>query len=95
MTKPRGIRWLEEQTGEILPPTTEVHEGRHLSVRLSGEILARLGQLAAERGETVSQVTRRLIAEGLNRRAVPDREALDVAIAALERLRTDLNPPAA
>ena len=97
MSKPRGVEWLEEQTGEVLDRSgsVPVQEGRHLSVRLPAELVAELEQLAAERGETVSQVVRRFIADGLGRTVTPDREALDIAIAALEGLRRQLKPPAA
>lgn len=96
MNKPRGVKWLEDETGQVLdgaPPVSE--EGRHLSVRLPGHLVAELEQLAAERGETVSQATRRLITEGLARASIPDRDALDLAIAALERLRRRMSSPAA
>ncbi|MGH9243933.1 MAG: hypothetical protein ACRD29_06390 [Acidimicrobiales bacterium] len=96
MTKPRGVKWLEDQTGETLDkssPSTEA--GRHLSVCLPGPLVSQLEALASQRGEALSQVTRRLVADGLARASNPDREALDTAIAALEQLRNRLGPPAA
>lgn len=88
MSKPRAIQWLEEQTGETLdPPGSTVPEGRHLSVRLSGDLVSQLEDYAAARGESISQVARRLIADGLDRATNPDRDAIDQAIAVLESIR--------
>jgi metal-responsive CopG/Arc/MetJ family transcriptional regulator len=88
MKKPRGIEWLEEQTGETLdPPVGPVPEGKHLSVRLSGDLVKELEEYAASRGESVSQVARRLIRDGLSRINDPDREAIDHAIAVLEAVK--------
>ena len=91
MNKPRGVRWLEEETGQTLDRSpAPTAPGTHLSVRLPGPMLAQLEQLAASRGESVSQVARRLIADGIARTEVPERDALDSAIAALEKIRSRL-----
>jgi predicted DNA-binding protein len=96
MTKPRGVEWLEATTGETLDrPGSEVREARHLSVRLPADLIERLEEVAAQRGETVSRVARRLIAEGLAPTETPDQEALETAIAVLEKLRRGLESPAA
>jgi predicted transcriptional regulator len=88
MTKPQGIQWLEEQTGETLdPPRTPPSEGKHLSVRLSGDLVKELEEYAAARGESVSQVARRLIKDGLDRTSDPDQDAIDQAIAVLEAVK--------
>ena len=96
MNKPRGVRRLEEQTGEVLErrPIARDH-GRHLSLRIPASLLSHLEQMAVERGETVSQVARRLLGDGIARVGNPDRDAIDSAIAALEQLRRRLGPPAA
>lgn len=90
MTKPRGIRWLEEQTGESLDRESQVGEGKHLSLRVPADLADRLGRYAADRGENVSHAARRLLTEGLERGEHPDREALDTAISVLEGVRGDL-----
>lgn len=96
MTKPRGVRWLEQETGQRLErESVSGDEGRHLSLRVANRLHEQLVALAAERNESVSQTARRLLDEGLARRGDPDREALDVAIAALERLRRSHDPSAA
>lgn len=90
MKKPRGIEWLEEQTGETLdPPGSAVPEGKHLSVRLSGDLVTQLESHASKRGESISQVARRLIRDGLARAEHPDRDAIDEAIAVLEAVRDE------
>jgi hypothetical protein len=53
-------------------------------------LYAQLEQRASQRGETVSQVARTLIIDGLARQQNPDRDALDAAIAALQKLRRDM-----
>lgn len=88
MSKPRGIEWLEDQTGEELPrDRAPLSEGKHLSLRVPSDLGTALETYAAERGESVSQVARRLISDGLARSANPDREAIDSAIALLESVR--------
>ena len=92
MPKPKAIRWLEQQTGASIPYTPEARaaEGRHrhLSVRLDATMAAALEAMAAERGVTLSQVVRELLAEAteqrastaaLDARALVDRLAADVA----------------
>ena len=92
MAKPKAIRWLEEQTGGSIPYTPEeaASEGRerHLSVRVDRTMAAALDVMAAERGVTVSQLVRELLArvvaehqsaEGLDAQALVDRLAADVA----------------
>jgi hypothetical protein len=56
---------------------------------------SRADAIAAERDESVSQTARRLLADGVARTLNPDREAIDTAIAALERLRQSGGPSAA
>jgi len=88
MTKSRVIEWLEQETGETLdPPGTPIPEGRHLSVRLSADLVGQLEEYAAARGESISQVARRLIKDGLDRAKDPDRDAIDQAIAVLEAVK--------
>lgn len=88
MSKPRGIKWLEEQTGEeLLQHRAPLSEGKHLSLRVPSELANALEAYAAEHGESVSQVARRLISDGLARLEHPDREAIDNAIALLESVR--------
>lgn len=92
MTKPRAIEWLEHETGEeIERGHAQLSEGKHLSLRVPADLGAQLEAYAAERGESVSQVVRRLITDGLARTTNPDRGALDNAIAMLESLRDDAN----
>ena len=90
MTKPKAIRWLEEQTGQAIDYTAESSAGqdRHLSVRLTGELAAGLDALAAERNLTMSHLVRELLAEAvgqraavarLDGRALAERLAVDVA----------------
>ena len=90
MAKPKAIQWLEEQTGETIAYTPEVtvSQDRHLSVRLTGDLAASLGAMAAERGLTLSHLVRELLAEAvaqratvanLDGRALADRLAADVA----------------
>lgn len=92
MAKPESIRWLERQTGESIPYTPEEPESvgrdRHLSVRVDRDMGVALEALATERGLTVSQFVRELLAEAvaqrqsaaaLDARALVDRLAADVA----------------
>lgn len=96
-----AIAWFKEEDPDF--PTTEEEyeelkakiaaaeaESRHLSARVPHPLYAQLEQLANERGETVSQVARTLIIDGLARQQNPDRDGLDVAIAALQKLRRDM-----
>jgi multidrug efflux pump subunit AcrA (membrane-fusion protein) len=96
-----AIAWFKEADPDF--PTTEEEyealkaelaaaeaESRHLSARVPHPLYAQLEQLAMERGETVSQVARTLIIEGLARQQNPDRDALDAAIAALQKLRREM-----
>lgn len=95
MSKPRGAKWPEEQTGEQLDRTQPVGEGRHLSLRISMSMYDELERLAIEHSESVSQTTRRLLDDGIAHVNNPEREAIDTAIAALERLRRSIDPSAA
>ncbi len=100
MEKPRGIRWLEEQTGQILPRPADLPEPvddgmRHLTLRLPVAMHAHLAKVAAERNLTVSQLARQLLTDGLQPARLPEREALDIAIAALDEMRRRLPPSAA
>ena len=88
MTKSRVIEWLEQETGETLgPPGSPPPDGKHLSVRVSGELVRELEEYAAARGQSISQVARRLIRDGLDRTKDPDRDAIDQAIAVLEAVK--------
>jgi predicted DNA-binding protein len=89
MTKPKGIQWLEDQTGQRLDyqPRQSAQE-RHLSVRLSDELAAGLDEMAARRGVTVSHLVRELLTEivaqhdetaSLDAKALADRLAADAA----------------
>ncbi len=92
MAKPNAIEWLATQTGEDIPYTPEepASESRehHLSVRADRTMAVALDAMAAERGVTVSQLVRELLAQvvaeresaaGLNAQALVDRLAADVA----------------
>ena len=92
MSKPDGIRWLEDQTGaeiDYLPESAPATaRDRHLSVRLDREAAVALDSLAAERGVTVSQLVRDLVrdavvlrqsAASLEAQALVDRLTADVA----------------
>jgi hypothetical protein len=89
MAKPKAIQWLEEQTGQRIDyvPREPISRERHLSVRVTAEMLAVLEQMAAERSITVSQVVRELVAS-----AVADREAVSAldARTLVERLAADV-----
>ena len=65
--KPRALVWLEQQTGANLPhgATETAGKDRHLSVRLPVEDAERLGQMAAERGMTLSQLVRSVLVAAL------------------------------
>lgn len=91
MSKPRGLRWLEEQTGQEIPyeepAEPAVSRGRHLSVRLDGDLAAGLDAIAAARGVPVSEYVRRLLAAAVER----DRSAhADDADVLLQRIEGDL-----
>jgi len=92
MAKPRAIQWLEKETGQSIPyvPDAQESEGRerHLSVRVDRTMAVALDAMAAERGVTVSQLVRELLAQavterqstaGLDAQALIDRLAADVA----------------
>ncbi len=96
MSKPRGVRWLEQETCQHLDrEAVSGDEGRHLSLRIPNWLSAQLDALAAERNESVSQTARRLLNDAIARVNDPAREAIDTAIAALEKLRRPNNPSAA
>ena len=92
MAKPKAIQWLEKETGQSIPyvPEEQAAEGRerHLSVRVDRTMAVALDAMAAERGVTVSQLVRQLLAQavterqitaGLDAQALIDRLAADVA----------------
>jgi hypothetical protein len=92
MAKPKAIQWLEKETGQSIPyvPDELAAEGRerHLSVRVDRTMAVALDAMAAERGVTVSQLVRELLAQAVNERqrtagmdaqALVDRLAADVA----------------
>ena len=101
MSKPRGIQWLEEVSGQTFDPPDYLPKPipddgmRHLTLRLPIAMYARLAEVAAERSLTVSQLARQLLTDGLQPARLPEREALDVAIAALDEMRRRLPPNAA
>ena len=67
MSKPRGLQWLEDQTGEEIPYTTEpAARGRHLSVRVDGPLGARIEAAAAARGLAVSEYVREALAAAVD-----------------------------
>jgi plasmid stability protein len=86
MTKPTAIDWLKRETGETLPRPTTTPKARHISLRLSDDLLRRLEAEAALHGETISQSARRLIEAGLAPTSAPT-AVIDEAIAALRRAR--------
>lgn len=91
MTKPAGIRWLEEETGQVLDNThIELGDTRHLSLRVPMTMYASLEALADARTITVSQLARQLINDGLAQHRNPDRSAIDAVIALLDDLRQRL-----
>jgi Ribbon-helix-helix protein, copG family len=72
MSKPKSIKWLEEQTGQTIEYSPETSDAvgspdRHLSVRLPGQLAGKLDSLAADKGMTVSQFVRSLIDDALLR----------------------------
>src|SRR3954452_7010193 len=92
MAKPKVIQWLEEQTGQSTPYASEEQASeareRHLSVRVDRTMAVALDAMAAERGVTVSQLVRELLAlavterqstSGMDAQALVDRLAADVA----------------
>jgi predicted transcriptional regulator len=89
MSKPKGIQWLEEQTGARLDyEHRTVAQERHLSVRLSDDLANGLDSMAAERSVTVSHLVRDLLTEvlaqrqavaSLDAKALADRLAADAA----------------
>ena len=92
MKKSKTILWLEEQTGQTLdPPETmpPAPKGRHVSIRVSDDLYARLEAAAAVHSETVSQTARRLLEEGLSHRSGAA-TAIDDAIAALTEAKAHL-----
>ncbi len=92
MSKPRGILWLEEQTGQTLdmPETMPAApKGRHVSIRVSDELYAQLEAAAAMGSESVSQTARRILADGLTQRSDTE-TAIDDAIAALTKAKAQL-----
>jgi hypothetical protein len=96
-----AVAWLKEGDPDF-PATEEEYaelkaanaaaeaDSRPLSARVPHPLYSQLEQLANERGETVSQVARTLIIDGLARQQNPDRDALDAAIAALPKLRREM-----
>ena len=96
MTKSRAIQWLEQQTGQSLDEKPgDADDTRHLSVRVPALLFERIEDLANSTGETVSQVARRLLDRGVTNLERPDRDAIDRAIATLERVRSELPTTAA
>lgn len=89
MAKPKGIAWLEAQTGQMIDVGRDPvgTQDRHLSVRLTSDLSAGLDAMAAERGLTLSHLVRDLLREAVNQRgsvaaldgrALADRLAADV-----------------
>jgi hypothetical protein len=69
--KPRALAWLESETGTAIPyePTTAPGNDRHLSVRLPVDDAARLEQMAAEQGVTLSGLVRALLTSAISEHA--------------------------
>jgi predicted HicB family RNase H-like nuclease len=65
MTKPRAIQWLEVQTGQTIDYEPDTSQDRHVSVRLTKELGARLDTMATERDIKVSQLIRELLSEAI------------------------------
>lgn len=64
--KSRGLRWLEETTGQSLDPVEPFEgPGYHVSTRVPAEVGARLEQEARRRGQTVPQFVGELIEAAL------------------------------
>jgi len=90
MSKPRGLSWLEEQTGQELPydeSSEPSPRGRHLSVRLDGDLAAAVEALAATRGLLLSEYVRRLLVAAVEHER--SSRAAD-ADALLQRMEGDL-----
>lgn len=70
MAKPKGIEWLEAQTGRTIDVDAGpcVSEDRYLSVRLPSELAAGVEAMAAERGLAVSVLVREIVSEAIARR---------------------------
>ncbi len=90
MAKPRGIQWLEEQTGASIDvqAAQTSDQDRHLSVRVGHELAAALEAIAGERGLILSQLVREILRESvaernavatMDSRKLADRLAADVA----------------
>lgn len=70
MTKPKGIQWLEEQTGQqLVTDQPSPPQDRHLSVRLTDDLARGLDAMASERGVTVSHLVRELLTDVVSERA--------------------------
>jgi Ribbon-helix-helix protein, copG family len=65
MTKPQAIQWLELQTGQTIDYEPDTSQDRHVFVRLTKDLGARLDTLAAERGIRVPQLIRALLSEAI------------------------------
>jgi hypothetical protein len=96
MTKPKAIQWLEDQTGETIPYPSEPTESRerHLSVRVDLSMADALDEITADRGVTVSQLVRDLVAEAVEARrrtqAMDARELVDRLTADVAEVRRRL-----
>jgi len=86
MGKSKAVRYFEEMTGEKFEPE-EPPQDRHLSVRLTPELASGLGKLAAERGQTMSQLVRTLITTAVDER---ERVAALDGPALADRLEADI-----
>lgn len=69
--KPRALTWLEQETGQNIPYTSNrpVGNDRHLSVRLPAAVAENLEQMAAERGMKLSQLVRSVLLATLSEHA--------------------------
>jgi predicted transcriptional regulator len=88
--KPKGMVWLEQQTGETLDVSglqPIENKDRHLSVRLTDELGSAVDALARERRATPSQLVRELLEEAITARRTA--AALD-AHALVHRLEADV-----
>lgn len=95
MGKPRGIQWLEDQTGEPIGDMPEVEPTDvHLSVRIDRAMAGRLAGLAQQRGTSSSALVRdaleRLLSDEGARAALDVNELADRVADEADELRRRL-----
>ena len=89
MNTPRGVRWLEQQTGERLERADDAPKLRHVSVRVPIDLYSELERIAVGREESVSHTVRRILAAAVEGAESPT-TAIDDAITALQQARNRL-----